>query len=71
MFHTHDYKTMSQFFTEPYQGKWEVTGMSVESMEKILFGFTTIVQQCEDCGELKTTEIIGKVTNMGIAEETN
>ena len=56
-FHTHKFHEVERTFS----GRVKAQHMecSEELVERLTMGVTTIIQQCSECGRLRTTEVIG------------
>lgn len=61
-FHSHKWKDVDLRFTPPVKPTPRVRNVDVETVEKILWGFTYIVQECEDCGKRRSFELPGDHT---------
>jgi len=58
MFHTHRFVEQERI----YAGRVKLTGCgdgAVEDIERLLFGITTIISKCDECGTLQTVEVKG------------
>lgn len=63
MFCFHKWQTSSTFFTDKRKGGFSVDAPSYnkEFVEKCVFGFTTIIQICIKCNQLKCTYCLGNI----------
>jgi hypothetical protein len=57
--HKHDWKIISKCYAEPKSENAQFHG-SQDFMEKIIFGYTTILWKCSICHNLKREEMLGK-----------
>jgi len=56
----HQWKEISRTYAEPRSGDVEVIRPSRDFLEKIMFGVTTILWECQKCQELRREELLGK-----------
>ncbi len=63
MFHRHVWETTSVFFTEPRRIKriGETSGVDEDFHLRLLYGFTTTVQQCSKCGLVRHHSMPGRM----------
>ena len=59
IFHKHKWKKISRTFAGPVAGEIEGRGVG-RYLEKMAFGVTTILWECEVCQELRKEELLGK-----------
>ena len=60
-FHKHNWVETERFFSGCCEMK-TARNLGDLVLKQLLFGVTTIVQQCSFCHQLRTTEILGKVS---------
>jgi len=59
-FHKHSWVIVSSVYTPPMNNSFKASNMSESAFWKLATGFTVMLQRCEGCGELKTTQALGK-----------
>jgi len=62
MFHAHDWKEIARTYAAPPGRHTKVTGGQSDSLlERIVFGVTTILWECQDrkCAALRKQEMLG------------
>jgi hypothetical protein len=61
MFHKHQWKEIERTYAPPLDIN-EITGAPREEIERMVFGFITILWECqnENCKKLRKEEMIGK-----------
>ena len=56
----HQWKEISRTYAEPQSSGLEIQGRGRKVLEKIIFGVTTILWECQKCQELRREELLGK-----------
>lgn len=60
---SHKWKFTSAFTTQPIDlGEGGSVKGHDEAFRKVWFGFTTVILRCKKCGEIKTREFAGQMT---------
>lgn len=59
IFHTHSWKEEARWYTPPNRGPFEASRISEETIEKIMFGVTSVELRCSVCGDLKCVVLPG------------
>lgn len=57
--HFHKWSDESSTYN-PGMPSFKGSGMSDESLKRLVFGFTVVIQRCDGCGQIKPVEFIGK-----------
>lgn len=68
MFHKHTWKEIARTYAEPHVGTVNVErGGTQELLERMAFGVTTILWECQDpgCKKLRREELLGKEVGSG------
>lgn len=63
-FHRHSWTEIERIYARPRKITTLIdealTGMSEDLARQLLFGVTTIVYRCSECGAIKKLEVLGK-----------
>ena len=59
MFHTHYWKETERIVSQPLDGGARVKGCDEDTLQRLVFGVTSIVLTCGECGDKKTVVVIG------------
>ena len=46
-----------------------LAGLSEDLARQLLFGVTSIIYRCSECGAIKTVEVLGKAQNLAVTEK--
>lgn len=57
--HRHYWAEDHRVFASTTTTELSVKGTSDETVQRLMFGVTTIMLKCSTCGELKTVEVLG------------
>lgn len=60
LFGFHTYETISKTYTPPNKRINTIENVTERLIERITYGFTTILNRCSKCGRLHTQILIGE-----------
>lgn len=61
MFHTHSWVEVRRSFSPP-AFSFKSESINEDSLRRLTSGFTTVELKCKECGDLKSTEMFGDLT---------
>jgi len=61
LWHIHQWLEAERAYAPPVCGEFKSGSLTQELARMVLFGCTTIILRCKECGALKTTSIPGKI----------
>ena len=59
-FHKHSWEIVSSVYRPPVDRARKSASMSESGLLKSTSGFTSVLQRCEGCGELRAMQALGK-----------
>mgnify|MGYP001558745098 CR=1 FL=1 len=63
LFHQHKFKIIIKTHTPQHQFDW-TTRISEYMAERLIFGVTTCVLRCKECGKIIKEELLGQENNV-------